>query len=329
MSISTVEKTTSSIPSPAAPLNPVKRNRLQERAGDRLFRYTMMMFAGIIVALALAMAIVLSYESRFAWKEFGLKFLWTSTWDPVEEIYGALPYIYGTIVSSLLALLISVPLGLGAAIFLAEMAPKKISNALIFLIELLAAVPSVIIGLMGIFVLVPAVAYVQPFFIKYLGFMPFFSGQPYGIGMFSAGLVLAIMILPYITSISRDVLLSVPTHLKEASYGLGATRWETIKMVCLPFAKSGIFGAIFLALGRSLGETMAVTMVIGNVHKISLSLFDPGYSMAAVIANEFAEATSDMYVHALIAIGLSLFGITIVINGLARYMIYKMGKTAK
>jgi len=288
-----------------------------------------MAFGLFVIGLAVAICYELTINSKLVWKEFGWKFLVTSTWDPVQEIYGALPYIYGTLVSSALALLMAVPLGVGSAIFLAELAPRRVSNALTFLIELLAAVPSVILGLMGIFVLVPAVAAVQPFLIKYLGFIPLFSGHPYGVGLFTAGLILTIMILPYITSISRDIIMSVPTPLKEASFGIGATHWETVRMVILPYARSGIFGSIFLALGRALGETMAVTMVIGNVHKISMSLFDPSYSMAAVIANEFAEATSDMYVHALIGIALALFGITIVVNGLARLMIYKVTQGAR
>lgn len=298
--------------------------RLSERAGDRLFRYVVLSFGVLVVALAVAICWELIRNSILAWKEFGVSFLTRSTWDPVEEIYGALPFIYGTLVSSAVALLLAVPLGLGSAIFLAELAPRRISDTCTFLIELLAAIPSVILGLMGIFILVPAVRWAQPFLTKFLGFIPLFEGYPYGVGLLTAGLILTIMILPYITSISRDVILSVPQPLKEAALGLGSTRWEMIKMVALPFARSGIMGSIFLALGRALGETMAVTMVIGNTPKISLSLFDPAYSMAAVIANEFAEATSDLYVHSLIAVGLVLFGITIVVNGLARLLVYKV-----
>ena len=223
----------------------------------------------------------------------------------------------------------AVPLGVGSAIFLAELAPRRTSNTLTFFIELLAAVPSVIIGLMGIFVLVPAIAHVEPFFIKHFSSIPLFTGYPHGVGMFAAALVLTVMILPYITSISRDVILSTPLPLKEACLGLGATRWEMVRMVVLPYARSGILGSIFLALGRALGETMAVTMVVGNVPKISTSLFDPSYTMAAVIANEFAEATSDLYVHSLIAIALALFTITVVVNGAARVMIYRMDRGRK
>ncbi len=283
----------------------------------------MLGFGLMVIALAFGMFIELYRNSHLAWSKFGFSFLTKQIWDPVMEEYGALPFVYGTLVSSTIALLIAVPLGVGSAIFLTELAPKRVASVITFLIELLAAIPSVILGLMGIFVLVPAVKYFQPFMIKYFGFIPLFDGQPYGIGLFTAGLILAIMIIPYITSISRDVILSTPQMLKEAALGLGSTHWEMVRMVILPFARSGILGSIFLALGRALGETMAVTMVIGNSPKISASLFDPAYSMAAVIANEFAEATSDMYVHALIAIGLTLFGITIIINGLARILIYK------
>ena len=306
-------------------LRPPPAVRPKERQADRLFRYLMMAFGLCVIALAAAILFELAHNSRDVWKTFGWRFLVTSTWDPVRDVYGSLPFIYGTLVSSALALLFAVPLGVGSAIFLAEFAPRKLSAPCTFLIELLAAIPSVILGLMGIFVLVPAVAYIEPFFIKYLGFIPLFSGDAHGVGMLAAGLILTIMILPYITSISRDVILSVPTPLKEASLGLGATRWETIRLVVLPFSRSGILGAIFLALGRALGETMAVTMVIGNVPKIAASLFAPSYTMAAVIANEFAEATSDLYVHSLIAVGLALFGITVIVNGLARLMIYRTG----
>lgn len=279
----------------------------RERTGDRFFRWGVLGFGLLVIALAFAIAATLAFDSRLAWRSQGVSFLWGTTWDPVAEQFGALPFVYGTLVSSALALLVAVPLGVGSAVFLAELAPRRVSDACSFLVELLAAVPSVVIGLIGVFALVPAMRAV---------------GSPYGVGMLSAGLILGIMVLPYITSITREVLLTVPRPLKEAMLALGATRWEVVRGVSLPFARSGILGGVFLALGRALGETMAVTMVIGNTPKISLSLFDPGYSMAAVIANEFAEATGDVYVHALIAIGLVLFGITVLINGAARWMIY-------
>ena len=319
----TTEKPSIEIPSPAASPIPLGSLKIRERAGDRIFRYAMLAFGLVTIGLAIAIFWELYRNSYLAWNKFGFHFLIDRVWDPVLDEYGALPFVYGTLVSSFIALLIAVPFGVGSAIFLTELAPKKIAGVVTFLIELLAAIPSVILGLMGIFVLVPAVKFIQPFMIKYFSFIPLFTGFPYGIGLFTAGLILAIMILPTITSISRDVILSTPQQLKEAALGLGSTHWEMVRMVILPYSRSGIFGSIFLALGRALGETMAVTMVIGNTPQISASLFDPAYSMAAVIANEFAEATSDMYVHALIAIGLTLFGITIVINGLARLLIYK------
>lgn len=264
----------------------------------------------VVILLAAAMAWELWVGSKLARDASGLRFLWTQIWDPVTEEYGALPFIYGTLVTSAIALAVAVPLGLGAAIFLAELAPRRVSDACAFLIELLAAIPTVIMGLMGVFVLAPLMRWL---------------GAPYGVGMLTAGLLLAVIIVPYITSISREVILTVPRHLKEACLALGATHWEMVRMVVLPYARSGILGAIFLALGRALGETMAVTMVIGNRPEISRSLLDPGYTMAAVIANEFTEATSDVYVHTLVYIGLVLFGITIIVNGAARIMIYRLG----
>jgi phosphate transport system permease protein len=283
----------------------------RERAGDRLFRLTIAGFAGVILLAAFALAWQLARESASTWKTFGLSFLRTSTWDPVNDVFGALPFLYGTAVSSLLALLIAVPLGVGAAVFLTELAPKRLAELLMFAIELLAAVPSVILGLMGIFILVP--------FMRW-------AGAPYGVGMLTAGLILSFMILPYITTITREVLLTVPRPLKEAMYALGATRWEVVRGVSLPYARSGIIGAVFLSLGRALGETMAVTMVIGNTPKISASLLDPGYTMAAVIANELAEAASDAHLSALVAIGLTLMAVTIVVNGAARLMLYRLRK---
>ena len=282
----------------------------RERGGDRFFRLIIASFAGVILLAALALSWQLARESAETWKTFGLTFLWTSDWDPVNEVFGALPFLYGTAVSSLIALLIAVPLGVGAAVFLTELAPKRLAETLMFAIELLAAVPSVILGLMGIFILVPAMRAV---------------GAPYGVGMLTAGLILSFMILPYITTITREVLLTVPRPLKEAMYALGATRWEVVRGVSLPFARSGIVGAVFLSLGRALGETMAVTMVIGNTPQIKASLLAPGYSMAAVIANELAEAASDAHLSALVAIGLTLMAVTVVVNGAARLLLYRLG----
>ena len=299
----------------------IKYRKHGEHIGDTMFLYFVFGFGFLIVLLTLALALQLILNSRLTWEKFGISFLWSSTWDPVSEIFGALPFIYGTIVSSFLAILIALPLSIGSAIFLAEVAPKWLSDGCSFLIEILAAIPSVVLGLMGIFILVPAVRYAEPFIDKYLGFIPLFKGLPYGVGMLTAGLILSIMILPYITSITREVLMAVPSSLKEGILAMGATRWEMVCMVSLPYARAGILASIFLALGRALGETMAVTMVIGNNPKISLSLLDPSYTMASVVANELAEATSDVYVHSLIAIGLVLFVITFFINAFARIVI--------
>ena len=254
--------------------------------------------------------------------KFGLHFFLTSVWDPIFDQFGALPFIYGTLVTSAVALLLAVPAGLGAAIFLAELAPQRISDALTFVIDLLAAVPSVIYGLLGIFTVVPLLRkYVQPFLHSTLGFLPLFQGPHYGVGFLAAGVLLAVMVMPFIISVSREVLLAVPVDQREAALALGATRWEATWKVVVPYARIGILGSVFLALARALGETMAVTMVIGNNPRISASLFAPGYTIAAVIANEFTEATGDLYLQALIELGLVLFLLTFILNGLARLLI--------
>ncbi|MBI5200066.1 MAG: phosphate ABC transporter permease subunit PstC [Elusimicrobia bacterium] len=296
----------------------------QERRGDRVFRRTLGLLAFSVVLLAIVFAWQLSAHSTLAWKKFGLGFLTSDAWNPVEGDFGALPFIYGTAVSSVLALLIALPLGLGAAIFMAELAPRKLSAALSFLVELLAAVPSVILGLMGIFAVIPAVRWAEPWLERGLGWLPFFRGTPYGVGMLTAGLILSVMVLPYITAIAREVLLAVPRPLKEGMLALGATPAEVVWKVSLPYSRSAVIGATFLALGRALGETMAVTMVIGNTPQISKSLFEPAYTMAAVIANELAEATEDIHLHALIAVGLALFAITLAVNAGARLLVYRL-----
>jgi phosphate transport system permease protein len=248
-------------------------------------------------------------------------FLSSSQWDPNGEKYGALPFIYGTVVTSTLALLIAVPLGVGASLFLAELAPPNLSNALTFLIELLAAVPSVIYGLLGIFILVPAIqTYIYPLLKPFSSF-PLLSGEFYGVSFLSAGIVLAVMVVPFIISVSREVLLAVPNDQREAALALGATKWETTSQIVLPNASTGIIGSIFLALARALGETMAVTMVVGNSPRISPSILAPGYSIASVIANEFGEAGGGLHRSSLIFLGLVLFALTIVINGIARLFI--------
>ncbi len=292
------------------------------RQGDEIARLITLLFAASVVLIALAIVYQLWADSALSRHRFGLHFLVTSVWDPVFEQFGALPFIYGTLLTSAVALLLAVPLGIGAAIFLAELAPQRISAVCTFFIELLAAVPSVIYGLLGVFVLVPLMRQdVQPFLKSTLGFLPLFTGPAYGVGFLTAGIVLALMILPFIISVSREVLLSVPRDQREAALALGSTRWESTWKVVVPFARTGIFGSIFLALARALGETMAVTMVIGNTPQIAASLFAPGYTIAAVIANEFTEATSDLYLHALIELGLVLFLLTFILNGLARLLI--------
>ena len=291
------------------------------RNGDEIARLVTFVFAATVVLITLLLVFELWTGSALPRHKFGFSFFVTRVWDPIAEQFGALPFIYGTLVTAGVALALAVPLGIGAAIFLAELAPQKISDTLQFFIDLLAAVPSVIYGLLGVFILVPVMReYIQPALKSTLGFLPLFQGPAYGVGFFTAGLVLAIMVIPYIISVSREVLLSVPRDQREAALALGSTRWESTWKVVVPFAKTGIMGSIFLALARALGETMAVTMVIGNTPTISGSLFSPGYSIAAVIANEFTEATGDMYLQALIELGLVLFLLTFVLNGLARLL---------
>lgn len=292
------------------------------RDGDEFARLVTLVFATTVVLITAALVWQLWVNSALPRQKFGLHFFVTQTWDPIMDEFGALPFIYGTLVTSVVALLISVPLGIGAAIFLAELAPPRVSDTLQFFIDLLAAVPSVIYGLLGVFTVVPLMrTVIYPMLNKPLGFLPFFKGPSYGVGFLTAGIVLAIMVIPYIISVSREVLLSVPRDQREAALALGATRWESTWKVVVPFARTGIMGSIFLALARALGETMAVTMVIGNTPKIAASLFAPGYSIAAVIANEFTEATGDLYLQSLIALGLALFLLTFILNGLARLLI--------
>jgi phosphate transport system permease protein len=292
------------------------------RAGEEL-AYVIAATAGAAILLITGLIFIeLFSQSAVSRAKFGWGFLATTVWDPVAGTFGALPFIYGTVVTSIFALIIAIPFGIGSAIFLAEMAPPRISNALTFLIELLAAVPSVVYGLLGIFVLVPflrdtAVPWMKPV----LGALPIFSGPFYGVSMFAAALVLSIMIVPFIISVSREVLMAVARDQREASLALGASQWQTVWHVVLPNAFTGIVGSVFLALARALGETMAVTMVIGNTPQIKASLLAPGYTIAAVIANEFGEASGDLYRSALIQLGLVLFGVTFVLNGVARILI--------
>ena len=312
---------TTTVPS-ASPISGSRSFLNRLRDGDEIARLITFLFAGSVVLVTVLLVFQLWRESVLPRHKFGLHFFVTRVWDPIAEQFGALPFIYGTMITATVSLVIAVPLGIGAAIFLAELAPARLSDALEFFIDLLAAVPSVIYGLLGVFIVVPLMRdYVQPALKNTLGFLPLFSGPMYGIGFLTAGIVLAIMVIPYIISVSREVLMSVPRDQREAALGLGSTRWESTWKVVVPFARTGIMGSIFLALARALGETMAVTMVIGNTPTISASLFSPGYSIAAVIANEFTEATGDLYLQALIELGLVLFLLTFLLNGLARLLI--------
>jgi len=281
----------------------------------------------VLVAIVFAIGAVLTKQSMLSIEKFGLSFWRTEVWDPVSGEFGALPFIWGTLYSSILALLISTPIALGIAVFISELCPARLRQPLVFLTELLAAIPSIVYGLWGIFVLVPAVRALEISLPDALRQLPFFSGPPLGLGMLSAALILAIMVIPFSSSVAREVLKSVPAAQREAAYALGATRFEAIR-AALFFARTGIIGAIMLGFGRALGETMAVTMVIGNNPRVSLSLFAPQYTMAAVLANEFTEAADDLYLAALTEIGLVLFIITLIVNSLSRLLIWSMSRTA-
>jgi len=274
-----------------------------------------------------AIGVVLARQSVLSVQKFGMNFWRTEIWDPVAGEFGALPFIWGTLYSSVLALLIATPIALGIAVFISELCPAVLRQPLVFITELLAAIPSIVYGLWGIFVLVPAVRAVETSLPDAMRLLPLFSGPPLGLGMLSAALILAIMVIPFISSISREVLKSVPAAQREGAYALGATRFEAIR-AALFYARTGIVGAVMLGFGRALGETMAVTMVIGNNPKVSVSLFAPQYTMAAVIANEFAEAADDLYLSALVEIGLVLFIITLIINSLSRLLIWSMARSA-
>jgi phosphate transport system permease protein len=294
--------------------------------GDAVFKVVLTAFAAVIPLLFLGLVGRLAVSAWPTIRTFGLRFLTTSTWDPVANVYGAAPMIFGTLLSSLLALLFAVPLALGVAIYLTEFAPPWLRRPVGTLVELLAAIPSVVYGLWGIFVLIPLLrAYVIPPLQAVLGWTPFFSGTFFGNSMLAAGMILAIMILPYISSVSREVLAAVPSSQREAALALGATRWEAVWSAVLPYGRAGVLGAIVLGLGRALGETMAVVMVIGNRHDLSVSLVEPGITMAAVIANEFNEAAG-LQRAALFEVGLVLFGVTLVVNALARLLVWRVAR---
>ncbi len=308
-------------PEEAAGGIPPARWRNSESFVEQYFQLLVRGATGIFVLLIAGLFVELFLNSLPSIRQFGLSFLWTSEWNPVTEHFGALPFIFGTVVSSLIALALAAGAGILGAAFLAEFAPGFIANPLGILIELLAAVPSVVYGLWGLFVLAPAMQhYIEPAIQRYLGFLPIFEGPPYGVGLLTASFILAVMIVPTIIAISRDLLQAVPSEIREAMLALGATRWDAFKMVVLPYARPGIFGACILGLGRALGETIATTMVIGNRPAISTSLFAPSYTLSSVIANEFTEATTPVYISALIELGLILFLISVLINSLARLL---------
>lgn len=298
----------------------------ERHLGDYIFQNITRLFAFFVFGLIVLIFLEMFIESLPSINKFGLSFITSSHWDPVKDKYGALPFIFGTLYSSLLALIIALPLSIGVAVFLTEVAPDWLEQPISLLVELLAAIPSIVYGLFGIFVLAPFLRIVvEPFLKTHFGFLPFFKGDMFGFGMLAAALILSIMIIPIITSISRDVMKAIPDSLREGAYALGATKWETIKIVLIS-ARSGILGATLLGFGRAIGETMAVTMVIGNKPEISFSLFDAGHTMASVLANEFTEAASDLYISSLIEIGLLLFVITIVINSIARVVVNRVTK---
>ena len=298
------------------------------RSSEAGFRIGTGLFGAVLVLIVVGIGYELWRQSVLSIAKFGLNFWATSTWDPVVGQFGALPFIWGTLYSSILSLLIAAPIALGIAIFISELCPNRLKPSLVFLTELLAAIPSIVYGLWGIFVLVPAVRALEVWFPPSLKWIPFFSGPPFGLGMLSAALILAVMVIPFTSSVAREVLKSVPVAQREGAYALGATRFEAIS-AALFYARTGIVGAVLLGFGRALGETMAVTMVIGNNPRVSLSLFAPQHTMAAVLANEFSEAAEPLYLNALIEIGLVLFVITLVVNSLSRLLIWSMARPAR
>jgi len=315
------------------PLEPVAAPETRWRvlrgrnAGDGLYRGALTALALLLPLLLLAFLGELGMSAWPAIRRFGFRFVGTSVWDPVAEVFGAAPMIFGTLASSFLALLIAVPLALGVAIYLTEFSPKWLRQPVAFLVELLAAIPSVVYGLWGIFVLIPFLrTYVVPPLRAAFGWTPFLSGVFYGNSLLAGSVILAIMIVPYIAAVSREVLLAVPTSQREAAVGMGATRWEAVWTAVVPYGRAGLIGAVILGLGRALGETMAVTMLIGNRHDIGLSVLQPAYTMAAAIANEFSEATTDLYLSALFEVGLILFVVTVVVNALARLLIWRVAR---
>jgi phosphate transport system permease protein len=312
-----------------SPIRQFLNARSSGRVADNAFAGAMLVCALSIFAIVLFIFFILVSRSKLSLSQFGFKFFLHSEWDPVSGDFGALPFIFGTLTTSLLALLMAVPLALGVAVFLTELCPRPLRAPISFLTELLAAIPSVVYGLWAVFVLVPIMRdTLGPFLVKTLGWTGFFGGPNFGVGILTAGIILAIMILPIISSLTRDIMTAVPISQREGVLALGATRWEMIRIGVLRNSRIGIVGAIMLGLGRALGETMAVTMVIGNHPVITKSLFAPGYTLASVIANEFSEASGDLYLSSLIEIGLALFLVTIVVNAIARLMVWAVTRGA-
>ena len=294
------------------------------RIGDKIFFNLTLIFTSLMLLILVGLIIALNIDAWPAIEKFGVSFLTSISWDPVRELFGALPAVYGTLLSSLIGLIIAIPVSLGSAIFLSELAPDWMSRPCSFLIEMLAAIPSVIIGLWGMFVLVPFIrSPIEKWLGSSLGFLPFFQGPPFGVGFLSAGIILAIMVIPIITAVSRDVMSAVPNTQREAMFALGATKWEMINQAVLPYCRSGLVGAIILGLGRALGETMAVTMVIGNAYTLTPSLFSPGVTIASKVASEFSEASGDVYIGSLVELALVLFGITLLVNIIARLLVWR------
>jgi len=292
---------------------------------DGIFSNLTRFFALLVIALLVALVGILVIDAWPAITRFGISFIGSTAWDPVKQVFGALPAIYGTVLTSLIALIIAVPISLGAAIFLTELSPAWLRGPVSFVIEMLAAIPSVIIGLWGLFVLVPFIRRpVESWLGSHLEFIPLFHGPPFGVGFLAAGIILAIMIIPIITAVSRDAMKAVPNEQREALFALGATRWETIQRAVLPYCRSGLVGGVILGLGRALGETMAVTMVIGNSYKLTASLFSPGATIASKIAGEFSEAANGVPIGSLIELALILFGVTLLVNVIARVLVWRM-----
>jgi phosphate transport system permease protein len=319
-----VDKMTSPVPTSGSLGERLSR---ASHLADKTFPRLTLIFALLVVALLIGMVVVLSLDALPAFRQFGLAFFGNSSWNPVTQQFGALPAIYGTLLSSFIALIIAIPISLGAAVFLTELAPNWMRSSASFLIEMLAAIPSVIIGLWGLYVLVPFVrSPVESWLGGHLGWLPLFQGPPFGVGFLSAGIILAIMIIPIITAVSRDAMRAVPNTQREAMLALGATRWETISQAIIPYCRSGLIGAVILGLGRAVGETMAVTMVIGNNYSLTASLFSPGTTIASKIASEFSEASGDLFIGSLVELALVLFVVTLLVNVVARLLVWRMTK---